>query len=79
MYQDASNIMRKAYDWQHSRISVLEVEAIPRVVFNKARFEVEVEVKFQLTVSRPVRHPFGTHDQLLFLLEILFGCGFVIL
>jgi hypothetical protein len=30
MYQSASTIMCKAFDWKHSRISLLEVEAIPQ-------------------------------------------------
>jgi hypothetical protein len=38
--------------------------------------EVEVEVNLRPTVNRPVclgvRHPFGTHDQFFFLLEISF-------
>jgi hypothetical protein len=29
-YQGASTIMRKAFDWKHSRISMLEVEAVPQ-------------------------------------------------
>jgi hypothetical protein len=29
-YQGASTIMRKAFDWKRSRISVLEVEAVPQ-------------------------------------------------
>jgi hypothetical protein len=29
MYQGASTIMRKAFDWKRSRISMLEVEAVP--------------------------------------------------
>jgi hypothetical protein len=32
-YQGASTIMRKAFDWKRSRISMLEVEAVPRAVF----------------------------------------------
>jgi hypothetical protein len=30
-YQGASTIMRKAFDWKRSRISVLEVEAVKSV------------------------------------------------
>jgi hypothetical protein len=37
-YQGASTIMRKAFDWKRSRISMLEVEAVPRVVLHKSRF-----------------------------------------
>jgi hypothetical protein len=29
-YQSVSNIMRKAFDWNRSRISMLEVEAVPQ-------------------------------------------------
>jgi hypothetical protein len=29
-YQGASTIMRKAFDWKRSRISMLEVEAVPQ-------------------------------------------------
>jgi hypothetical protein len=29
-YQGASTIMHKAFDWKRSRISVLEVEAVPQ-------------------------------------------------
>jgi hypothetical protein len=29
-YQGASTIMYKSFDWKHSRISMLEVEAIPQ-------------------------------------------------
>jgi hypothetical protein len=29
-YQGASTIMRKAFDWNLSRISMLEVEAVPQ-------------------------------------------------
>jgi hypothetical protein len=29
-YQDASTIMRKAFNWKRSRISMLEVEAVPQ-------------------------------------------------
>jgi hypothetical protein len=29
-YQGASTIMRKAYDWKRSRISMLKVEAVPQ-------------------------------------------------
>jgi hypothetical protein len=30
MYQDVSTIKRKAFDWKHSRIPMLEVEAVPQ-------------------------------------------------
>jgi hypothetical protein len=30
MYQGASTIMRKAFDWKLSRISMFEVEAVPQ-------------------------------------------------
>jgi hypothetical protein len=30
MYQGSSTIMRKAFDWKHSRIYILETEAIPQ-------------------------------------------------
>jgi hypothetical protein len=29
-YQGASTILRKTLDWNHSRISMLEVEAVPQ-------------------------------------------------
>jgi hypothetical protein len=29
-YQGASTIMRKAFDWKRSRISMFEVEAVPQ-------------------------------------------------
>jgi hypothetical protein len=29
-YQGASTVMRKAFDWKRSRISMLEVEAVPQ-------------------------------------------------
>jgi hypothetical protein len=32
--------MRKAFDWKRSRISMLEVEADPRVVFRKSRLVI---------------------------------------
>jgi hypothetical protein len=30
-YKGASTIMRKAFDWKRSRISMLEVEAVPQI------------------------------------------------
>jgi hypothetical protein len=45
-------------------------------IWRTNRYEVDVEVNLQLTVSRPVclgvRHPSGTRDQFFFLLEISF-------
>jgi hypothetical protein len=35
--QGASTIMCKAFDWKCCRHSMLEVEAVPRVLFRKSR------------------------------------------
>jgi hypothetical protein len=37
IYQGAFAIMRKVFDWKCSRISTLDVEAAPRVVFRTSR------------------------------------------
>jgi hypothetical protein len=31
MYQGVSTIMRSVFDWKHSRMSMLEVEAVPQL------------------------------------------------
>jgi hypothetical protein len=64
--------MRKAFDWKHCRMSMLEVEAVPHSCIPYVQIE-EVEVNLRLTVSRPVclgvRHPSETRDQFFFLIE----------
>jgi hypothetical protein len=45
-YQGASTIMRKAFDWKRSKITMLEVEAVPQiglsiVLYMKSLFLVE--------------------------------------
>jgi hypothetical protein len=42
IYQGASTIMRKAFDWKRSRSSMLEVEAVPQIVFRKSRLFVSL-------------------------------------
>jgi hypothetical protein len=47
-YQGASTIMRKAFEWKFSRISMLEVEAIPQSCIPKVQIGLSIVLYISL-------------------------------
>jgi hypothetical protein len=42
-YQGASTIVRKAFDWKHSRISMLEVDAVPQSCIPQVQIGLSID------------------------------------